>query len=278
MWKSYTESVLDIWLVWGAALAMLLLVTWRLSARWPAPSAISLWRHERGAAYTLSVTILLPVYIVIIGTVIECSLMLVVKMGSMHAAFAAARAASVWLPAEVSDEKRLLMIHWAAAQGIAPYASSREPHLVGIEPAWSDLADDNAQYEAAINSLSDVPMPSGYMAKKRRYALSATRLQITVDEWRSERQIASPDGRVVVEYVGRKRETEDVASHAPITVTLTYEKPIDLPGVGVFLGHIASWTGSRCYTREISTTVTLEKEGPKSRNQTLGIHYDSWDY
>ena len=51
---------------------------------------------EDGAAYTLSYVMVIPVYALLICLIIESVLMLTAKLGTVYAAYAAARTASVW--------------------------------------------------------------------------------------------------------------------------------------------------------------------------------------
>ncbi len=51
---------------------------------------------EDGAAYTLSYVMVIPVYALLICLIIESVLMMTAKLGTVYAAFAAARTASVW--------------------------------------------------------------------------------------------------------------------------------------------------------------------------------------
>jgi hypothetical protein len=89
-----------------------ILVTWLLSIFllcWLLVHGASYWRgrtlfkllaEEDGGAYTLSYVMTFPIYFLLICTIIQSSLVLLTKMGTMYAAYCTARSAVVWLNAQ----------------------------------------------------------------------------------------------------------------------------------------------------------------------------------
>lgn len=243
----YFESVEDVWAAWFAAMAALLVLSGLFGPRLRPARLWRFSRDERGAAYSLSVVMILPTYIFLICTVIECTLILQVKIGSMYAAFAAARAAAVQLPAR-SSPAAMEKIKLAAVQAITPFASARDMHLAGAgtdqgpptesERAWFDVYQQHAggsMYEA-------------YLIRKRRYSQQAVTVRIFED--------AKP-------YSGAVR------------VEVEYEMPMNLPITGGIFGSQASWPGAPFRTRKVVSTVAMHVEWPASESETLGIQYDA---
>jgi Flp pilus assembly protein TadG len=208
---------------------------------------------EDGASYTLSMAFVIPIYVLMIAMITECAVMMVVKLGTMNAAFAAARAACVWQPAEITPKRREEMVHLAAAQALAPFASSRDVHLQPTGYAGQIGSQANRDFAAAYLRFSGGSAPFEYLAKKRLYALAATTVEL---------EAIHPND----------------PAKAAINVTVTFEKPIDFPIIGVVLGERASWPGARFFSRKISSTTMLHLEIPKSTSRRLGINYDSWEY
>lgn len=208
---------------------------------------------EEGAAYTMSVAIVIPFYVLMIATIIELSLVMVVKLGTLNAAYAAARAASVWQPAEIDPQLRERMVHLAASQALAPFASSKELHLEPTGRLSEVGNDEDDAFREAFLRFSDGFADGAYMPRKRQYALAATEVEM--------------------EFI-----KPDVPSEAAVKVTVTYQKPIDLPVIGHLLGRRASWPNSYFFTLPVVSTAAMQLEIPKSTSRTLGIRYDSWEY
>jgi len=105
-----------------------------------------------GAAYSLSFIMVFPFLVLLIALIIETTFMLVTKIGTMHATFAAARTASVWTTRDAnfktSDSDFLLAqakAQQAAVMAMVPYSRRFESE---IPEAFEDLQN-------AINQLTD---------------------------------------------------------------------------------------------------------------------------
>ena len=77
---------------------------------------------EEGAAYTLSYVMVIPVYALLICMIIESVLMFTAKLGTVYAAFAAVRTATVWSSA-TTWEKAQEKAKRAATKAMTPFAS-----------------------------------------------------------------------------------------------------------------------------------------------------------
>lgn len=250
------RSVEDVWIVWTISCLLLYLFTRALCSKVRRWNGSRFVREERGASYSLGVVLVVPFYVLLIATVVESTLMLVVKTGTTYAAFAAARAAIVWLPDDripssdapdyIPPASRQGMVHLAAVNAMWPYASGSEQHAAGGAGAFAYDPEAAQACIEAYRRYSGGKAPEAYLDRKWRYAAKATQIKI---------------------------EHSSEEFNADLSVTVEFEMPLNIPGVGRFLGGRASWGGAKYFTRKISSNATLEKEGPKSDNQSLGIAY-----
>ncbi len=70
-------------------------------AKWEIGRLRSLHRCEQGAVQSLSFVLVLPLFIMIVMLIVQISQLMIGRVVLEYAAFATARAASVWIPAEV---------------------------------------------------------------------------------------------------------------------------------------------------------------------------------
>lgn len=211
---------------------------------------------EGGMSYIASCVFLVPLYIITISALVECAVMCYTKMGVTYAAYAAARSAIVWLPTDASPDEKKERILVAAAQALAPYASSDPMHLqpTGRQAYVGGQADRD--YFDAYQHYCGGKAPFGLIARKRQYALGATEVS-----WKE---------------VGPVPSDQELRLTRPLEVTVTYEKPISTPLMGLVFGGPASFPHAQFYSCKVTATVVLHQEGPKSNSGTLGIHYDPW--
>jgi len=198
---------------------------------------------ESGASYTLGLTLVTPVYTLLIAVIVECTLMAVVKLGTMYAAYAAGRSAMVWLTAEPPRPDKVQL---AAAQAMTPFSSSN--HADKVPGANRPSQPAGEAYFAAYCRFANARQSAEYATQKHRYAALATFTSI-------ERQTSAPG--------------------SPITVTVEYEAPLHLPGVGRIFGRRAPWPGAQFYTRRIGSTITLDLEPALADEGRLGLGYDA---
>ncbi len=249
--QSLMESVADVWLVWILSAAALVYLTRGAILRLRRWNVRELAGGEEGASYTLSLVLVMPVYIFLVCLIVECTLMLVVKTGTMYAAYAAGRSAIVWVPAESQDaDASQAKVKKAAVQAMTPFASGRDVHRRGtpLEFLPRSASIDGLLYYEAYQFYTKGNAPQDYIVGKYQFADIAT--QITIE----------PQGN---------------EPNSELKVSVEYEMPINVPGIGRFLGNQASWPTAPFFTRKISSSVILEQEGPQSSNQLLGIEYDS---
>ncbi|MBL8817753.1 MAG: hypothetical protein JNL58_17135 [Planctomyces sp.] len=220
-------------------------------------SLSSLIRSEDGASYSLSLALTTPFYTLMICVLIELTLMMNVQIGVDLAAFAAARSASVWVPAEVTSlntpQQKYDMIHRAAAHALTPYSSSQEKHQRSDGPLDSQ---GDADYMRMYRGLADprASQTETYVLRKRRYALAATRVEF---ENLNTASSTAPGDRSIEE----------------VRVTVRYEMPFNVPGVGMIFGKRSS--SGIGWVRELTSSVIFQIERPQTSDRHLGIEYDS---
>jgi len=275
----YVRSVGDVWIIWLGSLLLLACLVYRATARLGWRRLKRLCTDERGASYALPYVLTFPIYLLLVCLMIQATMMLIVKMGTVYAAYAAARSAIVWRSAEpfAASNARARAVaqknaYRAAAMAMAPFGSGHPEHYrrmfggghTSYFQHWfpSTLADrggwglyyrlqqDNARRDrlrpSQIIPDPQAAAPRRYVERKARFALRATRVVL---------------------------DTGPNRWNAPVTARVTYEMPMSIPGAGRILGRPGATR--RFYSRFITSTVRLPSETPKSANRRIGIDYDS---
>jgi hypothetical protein len=247
----FVRSVGLVWLAWAVSVIGFSVLTARgLSSLWH-----NGWRHwhedDSGAAYTLSYVMTFPIYGLFMALIVETSLMLSCKIGTVYAAYAAARSAVVWSSAQpgapgsaaVTGRARERMRR-AAVHALVPFASASPQHAFPGGGGDGNLSQFLAAYRAHYSDDAT----TGYLTRKYRYSSSAT--EVT---------------------------SENLAGHEPtddIVVTVRFHYPFILPGIGRLLGA-KPFGGAKFYTALLETQAKLQSETPRSKSRTLGIQYRS---
>ncbi len=191
---------------------------------------------EDGAAYTISYVMVIPLYALLICMIIESVLMMTAKLGTVYAAFAAVRTATVWSSAttwEKAEKKAKL----AATKAMTPFASGTQG---GIEKAANAEA---ISYEAAYHVYAKKPISDKFLLNKYGYAQEHVKVQI--------------DG-------------PPTDATAPITAKVTYEFPFNVPGIARLFGKRGA-DGKMYFP--ITSEATLDNEAPQDGRKTIGIGY-----
>lgn len=267
------RSVGDIWLVWFAAVLFLAGTLGAQVQRIDGRRIKRFFADEGGASYALPYLLTFPVYLMVVALIIQATLILFVKMGTVYAAYSASRSAIVWRNAEVKGENvpdgsalAQRKAKQAAVNALAPFASSNANHRTGMffvlpgdlpgaiqyELTYRRLANGNVSSDkAVISPFVGKPKsiaPSSYVRNKYRFASLATSVKL---------------------------EPPDPDWNAPFKTTVTYEMPMVIPGAGRILG--TWWKSFRFYSRNIVSTIEMPSETPQSANHRIGIPYKS-DY
>jgi Flp pilus assembly protein TadG len=201
-------------------------------------------REEDGAAYTLSFVMVMPIYALLMCLIVEAALMLTAKLGTVYAAFAAARSASVWSSA-TTWHKAQKKAQLAAVKSMVPFASGTQS-IVSSIPTNLDGAPNPLAFWGAYQAYAKDPVAEKYLLAKYAYALA--NVKVTID--------------------GPPAKSAD-----PIKVKVTYRFPFNVPGIGRILGE----AGPGGYYFPIASEVTIPNEGPRDDRKTIGIGYGILD-
>jgi Flp pilus assembly protein TadG len=201
-------------------------------------------RNEDGAAYTLSYVMVIPVYALLICLIIETCMMLTSKLGTVYAAYAAARSASVW-SAHTTWDKAKKKAEKSAFHAMTPFASGTQPGRFGTPPIPTL---DSGAYIGAYQLFAKTKVSSRYLLAKYDYAKRHVKVKI--------------DG-------------PPATPTADITAKVTYEFPFNVPGIGMLLGHKGE--GGRYYF-SLTSQATIPNEGPRNEGNSttknsIGIGY-----
>jgi hypothetical protein len=253
--REYFRGVELVWLVWLALLLILVGTAIRVLRHFRRPRVAVVHQDEEGASYTLAYVMVIPIYLLFLCLVVEASLLLIAKVGTLYAAHAGARSMVVWdsmPPTELRDERSRQAVFTA----MAGFTSSSPRHLrFSIPPkAFQQAAEFVLVYKMYSRASESQPGPRrpytriNPTARKlfQRYLVAASRTTIRYDVDRS-----NPEG--------------------PIRCTVTYLAPLYIPGSA----RILDPDGSAPYDYPIVSIVTLPNEAPISADGTLGIEYES---
>lgn len=200
-----------------------------------------LMRDEDGGAYTLSYVMVIPVLMLLICLIVETTLMMSAKLGTVYAAYSGARAASVWSSAAAGWSQAERHIEAAAVQSFVPFASGSS---LGNE---GGSGEDVESYVRAYEAFAGKPVSNSYVEAKYRNAKAL--LSITTSgrpsRWDSE-----------------------------ITVKVAYRFPFQVPGIGRLIGEKGA--GGHYYY-PLESEVSLPNDGPQNEEQHLGIGYGTFE-
>jgi hypothetical protein len=191
---------------------------------------------EEGAAYTLSYVMVIPMYALLICMIIESVLMMTAKLGTVYAAFAAVRTATVWSSATTWD-KAQEKAKRAATKAMTPFASGTHG---GLDKATSAEA---LSYEAAYHAYVKQAISDRFVLSKYGYAQE----------------------HVKVEINGPPTDAT-----APITAKVTYDFPFNIPGIARLFGQRGN--DGKFYF-PLTSEATLDNEAPQDGRKTIGIGY-----
>lgn len=195
---------------------------------------------EEGAAYSLSFVMVIPIYALVMCLIIEAALILTAKIGTVYAAFAAARTASVW-SSHTTWEKTMEKANRAALKSMVPFASGTQGFMSSA-PSDSKTVSDGLLYLGAYQVYARDPKSAKYLAFKYGYA--------------------SRNVKVEIEGPPEKSDT-------PITAKVTYQFPFNIPMIAPLLGK----KGPDGYFFTLTSTATIPNEGPRDNRKTIGIGY-----
>lgn len=237
------RSVETIWAVWLVSALLLSCLTAMAVGRFRWRQVKRLFAEEDGAAYTLSYVMVIPIYVLLMCLIAECTLLLMAKIGTVYAAYAGARTAIVWQSIDegTAQEKTLT----AAVHAMVPFAGGMAD-LDGTSGASGQMEE----YLEAYREYAEEPASSRYMEAKYRYASGMT----TVTS-----ELSSDDGAEPWE--------------SDIIVTVEYRAPFHIPMIARLLGGEKHSNG--LWIHQITSKAALQNEAPQNEDGKLGISYAS---
>jgi hypothetical protein len=217
----------------------------------------SLVRNEQGAAYTTSIAMVLPIFVVLLTVFIQATSLLATHLGLFYAAYAGARSASVWYGVDAPLD--------VAAQQVRRAVWNAGTPCVSGDLLWrpEHTSKDASDYAAACAASSSGAWNSTeYVAGKRGHAEASVRIDDSI--------------------VTSAMENPDKPLPNDVTIAVTYDCPIPLAIAGRILGEPTMVLGSPSYAYRMSARVTLAIDHPLlnhgnaswSQKNRLGVRYD----
>lgn len=301
MHRAMVEACLP-WLALAAALVLVLRLLGKFSgARWRPSALKQLHADEAGAVQSLSFVLTLPVFMMVMMLIVQVSQIMIATVVVHYAAFAATRAAIVWIPADVGtlDEghnristfyadptatipgpgvtytispggpkyERIRMAAVLACMAVSP---SRDTGHTVPQQLADELATMNSVYEALAPESAANPKIAERLHNKLAYSVANTRVDVTFLHKEREPPIARwniPHDREEFYY-------NEVGWQDPIQVSVTHDLCL-LPGPGRLLAtplrsgvdNVAPTIGQRdrYYVRSLTASAILGNEGEKPR-------------
>lgn len=290
------------WLALAAALVVILRLLIAFSGAGWRPAALKrLHADEAGAVQSLSFVVTLPVFMMIMMLIVQVSQLMIATVVVHYAAFAATRAAVVWIPADagtLDEGHNRISSHYpgasAAIQGpgtpytIAPggpkYDRIRLAAVLACMPISpsrdtqtrlpANLRNELAVLRAAYTALAPAsdanPRIGERLENKLAYSAANTRINLTFLHKEREPPIAQWD----IPHDRGEFYYNEVGWQDPIQVTVTHDLCL-LPGPGRLLAtpvrrgpdSVAASIEDRdpYYVRSLTASALLGNEGEKPR-------------
>ncbi len=288
----YFESVGDIWLIWALCLIALSLLLWRGLSRFKWPSLREFARDEEGASYALPYVLTFPFVMLLVCLMIQSSLILLVKFGTVYAGYAASRSAIVWRSSDPESDKKGLAnaeyyAHRAAMLAMTPFSSGYRDHAERIFAAQLARAISTGEFPfsnsevhtIALDQLFDL-YSDMYFRLAKQHSESSGHSPI----------IKSPNALAREEYVKNKLIYAGLATEVEfdekfknggvewnddVKVTVKHRMHLHIPGAARALSNArgGSFWNPLFFVRDIESTVTLPSEAPRELGK-LNVPYD----
>lgn len=247
------ELIRSVEWVWAAWLLSLLAMVWGWTAWWRRVDFKQLrlrvlHRRDEGASYMAGYILTMPIYLIVVCLAVETTLLLTTKMGTIYAAFAAARSAIVWIPndnTKVEEKARK-----AAAQAMVPFGG--QDTTLSTIGGLGQTGNALKYYLVYQNYFPSGPVVPQYLGIKYANAYAGTTVTLT--------------------------PRNPTAFNTVIKATVTHKTPITIPGMAALLGQWSLFGG---YTYQIQSDASLQLEGDKfqrdynQKRTGLGIGYVS---
>ena len=261
-----------------------------------------LHRDQSGAVQSLSFVLTLPVFVMILMFIVQLSQVTIARVVLEYAAFAAARSAIVWIPANLGpgeeenrigrlrylgdvleedgnmyseyevepDGPKFRKIHFAAAMACLPICPSRDVGEPRDHPGNAAAGALIRAYQAYAPGATANPRIPARIRNKLAYALNNTRLRILIRHKDEEPPLMQYGlAPYPEEFTGNEIGWQD-----QVVVTVEHDFVL-LPGPGRILAQPAGSESDaqvaqrvrsryRLFVLPMSATVRLGNEGEKS--------------
>ena len=301
MHRALVEACLP-WLALAAVLVLILRLLIALSgARWQPAALKRLHSDEAGAVQSLSFVLTLPIFMMIMMLVVQVSQLMIATVVVHYAAFAATRAAIVWIPADMGTPEeghnrissftpdatatipgpgetyailpgspkfdRIRMAAVMACMSISPSRDTGETVPGNLQ---DELTSMQTAYVALAPQSAANPKINERLHNKLAYSSANTRVDVTFLHKEREPPIATWD----IPHDRGEFYYNEVGWQDPIQVAVTHDLCL-LPGPGRLLatpvrqGNDSVAEGiqrsGRYYVRSITASAILGNEGEKPR-------------
>ncbi|MDR0705586.1 MAG: hypothetical protein LBF88_11435 [Planctomycetaceae bacterium] len=213
---------------------------------------LKLRQEESGAAYALSFVMIFPIYLILVAVFLETTLMFQAKLGTMFAAYSAARSASVHTTAAFPEDRNDDFItEKARIYGTRSAVYAMTPFACGMKNTPSDSQNCTNFWNAYDDYLEGKKKPAiaeRYRVKKYGYAEIATNVSFELGEGDDSQPW-----------------TRDIIA------TIEYEAPFFLPYIGKLLGGKKGKFSN--VVSKIISTASIQNECPQNETGSLGIEY-----
>ncbi|MEQ8791012.1 MAG: pilus assembly protein [Pirellulaceae bacterium] len=227
---------------------------------------LKLHADQRGGVQSLSFVLTLPIFVMIVLFIVQLSQLMIARAMVEYAAFAAARSASVWIPANLGPgsgemenqissltflreelggdgqtysvyavapgSPKFNKVHYAAAMACLPVCPSRDTGVAHTHPGNLGLPSVIRGYLATAPSAALNTRVPDRLANKLAYALANTYVRIEI--WHKEEE--PPLANWEVPPYLREFESNEIGWQDQIHVTVRHNFAL-LPGPGRLLAR-----------------------------------------
>ena len=283
------SSVEDIWIIWLVCSCVVGVLIHRACRGFSLSSIGRFWNDEEGASYALPYVLTFPIFLLLMAVLLQATLILLCKFGSIYSAHASARTVVVWqgsYPTDPADGKTYTRYKAkrAAVMAMVPYANSSTLDRKSLFPFYP------ASFENKF--LGGIDLPASFAnlvtnidrifykgACKRLLADANEKDTATVSPVIRNRTASTRDSYIDRKYSYAAAATwvdypeEVVPWNEDLSVTVTYRMAFHIPGTARILRGSRSFWSKRFY-RDIKSTVTLPSEAAETPSGQIGIPYD----
>lgn len=282
-----------------ASVGALRLLAWTSGVRMQPRRLTALHADQRGGVQSLSFVLTMPLFVIIMMFIVQLSQLMIARSMVEYAAFAAARSAVVWIPANLGpgsgeQENRIARlaylgeepgsdgqsysvyevvptspkfnkIHFAAAMACLPVCPSRDTGVTAAHPGNAGLPSLLRAYLATAPSQAANTRVPPRLANKLAYALANTQVRIEIWHKQEEPPLAHWE---VPPYLDEFQPNE-IGWQDQIHVTVRHNFAL-LPGPGRLLARRTDVPAGAAPTADDGTTSAPQADSQNVQYQVAG--------